>query len=160
MMTQQQETSTAYGADGRRIPPRARRRRWDIVAVIVLGGAFGAVVRQLVSEALPHAAHGFPFGTFVVNVSGCLLIGLVMVSIVEVRRPHRLVRPFLGVGLLGGYTTFSTYAVETQRLIQAGDPRMAFAYFAWTVVGALLAVQVGVLLARFPRAFLRRRSNR
>ena len=111
-------------------------------------------------RSLPHATQGFPFGTFVVNVSGCLLIGLLMVSIVEVRRPHRLVRPFLGVGLLGGYTTFSTYAVETQRLIQVGDPRVAFAYFGATVVGALLAVQVGVLLARLPRAWLRRRAER
>jgi CrcB protein len=159
-MTQQQETSTVCGADGRRILLHRRRRRWDIVAVIALGGALGAIMRQLISEALPHAARGFPFGTFVVNVSGCLLIGLLMVSIVEVRRPHRLVRPFLGVGLLGGYTTFSTYAVETQRLIQAGDPRMAFVYFGGTVVGALLAVQVGVLLARFPGAFLRRRAKR
>jgi fluoride exporter len=96
----------------------------------------------------------------VVNVSGCLLIGLLMVSIVDVRRPHRLIRPFLGVGLLGGYTTFSTYAMETQRLIQAGDPHVAFAYFGGTVVGALVAVQVGVLLARLPRALLHGRANR
>jgi fluoride exporter len=156
----QQETSTAGGTDGRRTPLQRRRRRWDIVAVIALGGALGATVRQLISVALPQTAQGFPFGTFVVNVSGCLLIGLLMVSIVEVWRPHRLVRPFLGVGLLGGYTTFSTYAVETQRLIQVGDPGVAFAYFGGTVVGALLAVQVGVLLARFPRAWLSRRAKR
>jgi fluoride exporter len=130
------------------------------VAVIALGGALGATARQLISEALPHSMQGFPFGTFIVNVSGCLLIGLLMVSILEVWRPHRLVRPFLGIGLLGGYTTFSTYAVETQRLIQVGDPRVAIAYFGGTVVGALLAVQVGVLLARFPRAFLHRRAKR
>jgi fluoride ion exporter CrcB/FEX len=55
---------------------------------------------------------------------------VLIVSIVEVWRPPRLVRPFLGVGLLGGYTTFSTYAVDTQRLIQDGDPRTAFAYLA------------------------------
>jgi fluoride exporter len=115
-------------------------------------------VRNLVTTAVGPADNRET--SFVVNVSGCLLIGLLMVSIVQVRRPHRLVRPFLGVGLLGGYTTFSTYAVETQRLIQAGDPRMAFVYFGGTVVGALLAVQVGVLLARFPGAFLRRRAKR
>jgi CrcB protein len=129
------------------------------VAVIAVGGAVGAVGRQLVSEALPGAAQGFPLGTFVVNVSGCVLIGMLMVSIVEVLRPHRLVRPFVGVGLLGGYTTFSTYAVETQRLIQASDPRMAFAYFGATIVGALLAVQAGVLLVRVPRALLHRRRR-
>jgi fluoride exporter len=156
----QQETSTAGGTNGRRTPLQRRRRRWDIMAVIALGGAFGATARQLISEALPQTAQGFPFGTFMVNVSGCLLIGLLMVSIVEVWRPHRLVRPFLGVGLLGGYTTFSTYAVETQRLIQDGDPRVAFAYFGGTVVGALLAIQVGVLLARLPRAWLHRRAKR
>jgi CrcB protein len=156
----QSETPTLRERDGRPTRLGRRPRRWDIVAVIALGGAIGATVRQIVSEALPKASQGFPFGTFAVNVSGCLLIGLLMVSIVDMRRPHRLVRPFLGVGLLGGYTTFSTYVVETERLIQAGDPRTAFVYFGGTVVGALLAVQIGVLLGRVPRALLRRRANR
>src|SRR4029450_6182787 len=156
----QSETPTRRASDGRRTWLRMRPRRWDILAVIALGGAVGATVRQIVSEALPRASEEFPFGTFVVNVSGSLLIGLLMVSIVDVRRPHRLVRPFLGVGLLGGYTTFSTYVVETERLIQAGDPRTAFVYFGGTVVGALLAVQIGVLLGRFPRAVLRRGAKR
>jgi CrcB protein len=156
----QNETPTIRGGDGRRTRLPRRRRRWDIVAVIAIGGALGASVRHLISEALPQASQGFPFGTFVVNVSGCLLIGLLMVSIVEVRRPHRLARPFLGVGLLGGYTTFSTYVVETVGLIQAGDPWTAFTYFGGTVVGALVAVQLGVLLARSARALLRRRANR
>ena len=152
-------TSTVGGAARRRTRIRRRPRRLDVVAVIAVGGAAGAVARQLVSGALSGTSHGFPIGTFVVNVSGCVLIGVLMVSIVESRRPHRLVRPFVGVGLLGGYTTFSTYAVETQRLIQAGDPRMAFAYFGATIIGALLAVQAGVLLVRLPRALLHRRKR-
>ena len=155
----QHGTSKVGRTDGQRGRMPRRHRRWDIVAVIALGGALGAVARQLISEALPEAPSGFPFGTFMVNLSGCLLIGLLMVSIVEVRRPHRLIRPFLGVGLLGGYTTFSTYAVEIQRLIQAGDPRIAFAYFGATIVGALLAVQAGVLLVRVPRALRHRRKR-
>ena len=147
------------GTDGQRTRMPRGHRRWDVVAVIAVGGALGAVARQLISDALPEAHSGFPFGTFVVNLSGCLLIGLLMVSIVEMWRPHRLIRPFLGVGLLGGYTTFSTYAIETQRLIQAGDPRIAFIYFVATLVGALLAVQAGVLLIRIPRALLQRRRR-
>jgi fluoride exporter len=156
----QNETPTIRGTDGRRGRLLRHRRRWDVVAVIAIGGALGASVRHLISEALPQSSHGFPFGTFVVNVSGCLLIGLLMVSIVEVRRPHRLARPFLGVGMLGGYTTFSTYVMETVGLIRAGDPRTAFFYFGGTVVGALVAVQLGVLLARLAQALLRRRANR
>jgi fluoride exporter len=154
-----QQGTSALGRTEERRHKARRHRRWDVLAVIAVGGAVGAMARQLVSEALPGSARGFPVGTFVVNVSGCVLIGVLMVSIVEVRRPHRLVRPFVGVGLLGGYTTFSTYAVETQRLIQAGDPRMAFAYFGATIVGALLAVQAGVLLIRLPRALLHRRKG-
>jgi CrcB protein len=126
---------------------------------VAAGGAFGAIARQLASDVLPGASRGFPLATFLVNVSGCLLIGVLMVSIVEVRRPHRLARPLLGVGVLGGYTTFSTYAVDTQRLLQAGDPGVAFAYFGGTVVTALFAVQAGILFARwFPRALHRRRA--
>src|SRR5215218_8544443 len=147
------------GTDGQRTRMPRGHRRWDVVAVIAVGGALGAVARQLVAEALPEASSGFPLGTFVVNLSCCLLIGLLMVSIVEVRRPHRLIRPFVGVGLLGGYTTFSTYAVETQRLILAGDPSTAFTYFGATIVGALLAVQAGVLLIHLPCALSRRRKG-
>jgi len=157
-MTHPEEAAVGRTEERRKRKPR-RRRQWDVVAVIAVGGALGAVARQLISEALPAAPSGFPFGTFVVNLSGCLLIGLLMVSIVEARRPHRLIRHFVGVGLLGGYTTFSTYAVETQRLIQGGDPRIAFAYFGATLIGALLAVQAGVLLAHVPRALLHRRKR-
>jgi len=136
-------------AAGRRVRVARQRPRWDVLAVVAAGGAFGAIARQIVSDVLPGASGGFPLATFVVNVSGCLLIGVLMVSIVEVRRLHRLARPLLGVGLLGGYTTFSTYMVETQRLLQAGDPAVAFAYVGGTVVTALLAVQAGILFARW-----------
>ena len=93
-----------------------------------------------------------------VNVSGCLLIGILMVVILETGAPHPLARPFLGVGVLGGYTTFSTYAVEVHALLLDNRLLLATTYLIGTVVAALVAVQLGVFLARatmVPRAAIR-----
>jgi CrcB protein len=73
---------------------------------------------------------------------------MLMVLIMEVWVAHRLVRPFLGVGVLGGYTTFSTYTVEAHQLIAAARPGLALIYMVSTVVAALVAVQLGITLAR------------
>ena len=114
---------------------------------------------------MPTAAGGLPWSTLIVNATGCLLIGVLMVLIVEARATHRLVRPFLGVGVLGGYTTFSTYAVDAQVLIAAGRPGVALGYLAGTAVAAVFAVQLGVVLTRalalpHPPARIRRASSR
>jgi len=89
-----------------------------------------------------------PWSTLIVNVTGCMLIGVLMVLILEARQAHPLVRPFIGVGVLGGYTTFSTYAVDAQVLIAEGRPGLALAYLAGTAAAALVAVQLGVVLTR------------
>lgn len=125
-----------------------RRRTARVLAVITVGGALGAVARHAVSLVMPTAGGGLPWSTLIVNVSGCLLIGVLMVLILEARQAHPLVRPFIGVGVLGGYTTFSTYAVDAQVLIAADRPGLALAYLAGTATAALLAVQLGVGLAR------------
>ncbi|GAA2639309.1 hypothetical protein GCM10010399_85870 [Dactylosporangium fulvum] len=114
-----------------------------VLAAISAGGVCGALARHGLSTAWPHPAGGFPWSTFVVNVSGCLLIGVLMVVVTEVVPGRRLLRPFLGVGVLGGYTTFSTYAVDIHRTAEAGSPWVALAYLGATVVGALLAVWAG-----------------
>ena len=129
-------------------PGQRRRRGVAVVAVIAAGGALGAAARHGVSLGIPTGEGGLPWATLLVNVSGCLLIGVLMVLIVEARRVHRLVRPFLGVGVLGGYTTFSTYTVEAQVLIAAGRPGVALGYLVGTVAAALVAVQLGVVLTR------------
>jgi CrcB protein len=92
--------------------------------------------------------YGWPWPTFVVNLTGCALIGMLMVVIVEVGGAHRLLRPVLGVGVLGGYTTVSTYTVETQRLTVDGRPLLAAAYLLGTAIGALVAVQLAAGLTR------------
>lgn len=125
-----------------------RRRGLTVLAVIAGGGALGACARYGVGLALPHPSNDWPWSTLLINASGCLLIGVLMVLIMEVWPGHRLIRPFLGVGVLGGYTTFSTYATDAQQLIESGRPGLALAYMAITVVAALVAVQVGVSLTR------------
>jgi CrcB protein len=128
----------------------------DVVGVIALGGALGAVARWAAGTVWPHPAGTFPWSVFVVNVTGCLAIGVLLVLLTEVAgRPHRLARPFLGTGVLGGYTTFSTYAVEAERLLASGRAALALAYLFGTLAAALLAAQAGVSMTR---ALARRRS--
>jgi CrcB protein len=131
--------------------PRPRRRRSiDVSLVIAVGGALGALARHGLTLWMPADAGAFPWATFWTNLSGCLLIGVLMVLITEVAgRPHRLLRPFVGVGLLGGFTTFSTYAVQTQQLFAQEAPGTALVYLFGTLVAALLAVETGMMLTRW-----------
>lgn len=120
----------------------------DVLAVISAGGALGSVGRWGVGELLPWSGTTFPWATFVVNVSGALALGVLMVFVLEVWRPHRYVRPFVGIGLLGGWTTFSTYALEARDLLASGRPATALAYVGGSLVAGLLAVWLGILAAR------------
>jgi CrcB protein len=124
------------------------RTHGAVLVVVAFGGGFGALARYGLATLLPTQPGRFPWGTFAANVAGCFLIGVLMVLITEVWSAHRLVRPFLGVGFLGGFTTFSTYAVETRGLLQPGTVGLAFAYLAGTLVCAMLAVIAGVWLTR------------
>ncbi|WP_433220251.1 fluoride efflux transporter FluC [Dactylosporangium sp. CS-047395] len=119
---------------------------WPVLGAISAGGAIGALSRYGVALAWPHAPGGFPWSTFVINVTGCLLIGALMVVVTEVVTGRPLLRPFAGVGILGGYTTFSTYVVDVHQTAVAGAPWTALGYLAATLVGALLAVWTGSAL--------------
>ncbi|MGH8791800.1 MAG: fluoride efflux transporter CrcB [Stackebrandtia sp.] len=121
------------------------------LAAVALGGAVGALARYGLDWALPASAGGFPWGTWAANVSGCLLIGALTAWLAAKPAP-RWVRPAIGIGLLGGYTTFSAYAVETANLLADGHARIALTYLLGTVAGALLAVYAG---SRMTRAVLR-----
>lgn len=143
---------------------RPRRRELlhlhaPVLIVIALGGGLGAILRYDLALLLPTRSGQFPWGTFTANVVGCLLVGVLMVLITDVWSAHRLVRPFLGVGVLGGFTTFSTYAVEIRNLLHPGSVGVAFGYLAGTLIGAMLAVIVGVLLARTATRPIRERRR-
>ena len=141
--------AVAAGADPR-TPGQRRisRRGARVIAVIAAGGVIGSSARYGVTTALPTPRGDLPVATLLVNTSGSLLIGVLMVLIAETWSAPPLVRPFLGVGVLGGYTTFSATTVEVQGLVAAGRPGLALGYLAGTAVAALVAVQLGVTLTR------------
>jgi CrcB protein len=118
------------------------------VAAVAAGGALGALARWGTGLALPHAPGTFPLATFLINVLGCLLIGALLVTITEVRQAHPLVRPFLATGVLGGFTTFSTYAVDVQELLRTGATATAALYLVGTLVAAVAAAWAGIALTR------------
>ncbi|WP_046301847.1 MULTISPECIES: fluoride efflux transporter CrcB [unclassified Mycobacterium] len=119
-----------------------------IVAAVAVGGAIGASARYAVALALPTPAGGFPWATLATNVSGCALMGVLMVAITELWVGHRLLRPLLGTGVLGGYTTFSTFAGDVDTLIADGQPARALVYLLTTPVAVLIATWTAASLTR------------
>lgn len=117
-----------------------------MLVAIAIGGAAGACARYGIGLLLPPSPTGFPWATFLINVSGCFLIGVLMVLISRVWTRQRLIRPFFGVGVLGGFTTFSTYVVDIQRLVTAGVPGVALLYLAGTLFAAVIATFAGIAL--------------
>ncbi|HJQ42938.1 MAG TPA: CrcB family protein, partial [Jatrophihabitantaceae bacterium] len=95
-------------------------------------------------RGLPHDASAFPSATLLINLLGSFLLGALVVAVTEVRHAHPLVRPALGTGLLGGFTTFSTFAVEA-RTAPAGT---AIAYIGASVFGGIALAFVGMQLVR------------
>jgi fluoride exporter len=132
---------------------------YGVLAVISAGGVLGALARYGLAVAWPRRLDHFPWATFTTNASGCLLIGALMVLITEVWVAHRLLRPFLGVGVLGGYTTFSTYTVDVQQLLSAGKVASALLYLSGTLVAALVAVYVGITATRLAAGTYPRRKE-
>lgn len=127
---------------------RLRDRPWDVIGAVALGGAVGATARYGIGHAWSTGVGAFPWTTFTVNIAGCALIGVLMVLAADIWPGHRLVRPFAGTGLLGGFTTFSAYAVETERLVSVGATRTALLYLIATPVAAVAAVWLTSVLTR------------
>lgn len=119
-----------------------------VLAAIAAGGIAGAEARYALGLLWPHPADGWPWSTLVINATGCFLLGVLMVLITERFTPHPLLRPLLGVGVLGGYTTFSTFAVDVVTLAVHGRPLPALAYLVATPISALAAVWIGTNLSR------------
>jgi CrcB protein len=113
------------------------------LAAIFVGGAVGTILRYLLEVHHPINQGGFPWPTLAVNLSGSLVIGLILPLTEHVSRRMPLFRPLFVVGLLGGWTTYSTLAVEATLLVKDGHALTSLVYLAATVVGGIGLVIVG-----------------
>jgi CrcB protein len=118
------------------------------VLLVALGGAIGSAARYLAGAFIANRfGPDFPWGTFIVNVSGSFLIGVILSFVGGSQLPAGA-RPFLAVGIMGGYTTFSTYSHETLQLIQGGEFGAATFNTLGQVATGLVGVYLGVVLGR------------
>ena len=131
-------------------PPEVPAHRDPRALLLVgAGGAVGTLARWAVSAQVPAAA-GWPLATLVVNLAGSFVLGLLLEALLR-RGPEtrglRRWRLGLGTGFCGGFTTYSGFAVELDRLVSGGAPTTALAYAGTSLLGGLLAVGLGVALA-------------
>ena len=117
------------------------------LAYVALGGALGAVLRYLMGLGITRVAPGgFPLGVITVNILGSLMMGLFVVYAGRKGLAH--LTPLFAVGLLGGFTTFSAFSLEAVTLFERGQTGAALVYVGVSVAGSVLALALGVWIAR------------
>ncbi|MEU4515739.1 fluoride efflux transporter CrcB [Nonomuraea wenchangensis] len=118
------------------------------LAFVAVGGGVGAVVRHLLTQTLVGADHPLPWPTLVVNVLGCLLMGLLTSELTRLPLHRQPVKLLLGTGFLGGFTTFSHFVDGVRELTVGGSPGWAAVYLVLSVVLGLLAVWAGITVGK------------
>lgn len=143
--------------------PRPIHLHWRYIGLVFVGGAIGTCIRYLLSQVIP-SWNGVPVATFIINVTGAFLLGWLLETLshggpdVGARRNIRL---FAGTGILGGYTTYSTFAVDTDGLIASEHFANSIAYGLATIIVGAIASVVGIACgAAIHRARSRRRATR
>jgi CrcB protein len=120
-----------------------------VVVAVAGGGALGALVRYEITAHAGVATDSFPWPTFWINVSGSFLLGLLLTFVLERWPPTRYVRPFLAIGVLGAYTTFSTYVLEIDLLLRDGHVGVGLSYAIVSLVAGAVAVYLGIVTGRW-----------
>jgi CrcB protein len=125
------------------------RSRVPIAVAVAAGGALGAPARYALDRAVTVGGGDFPWGTFVVNVSGCFALGALVGALLAHWPTARYARAFGAAGFLGSFTTFSTFALEVDLLVERGHLVVAAAYVVASLFAGLAATAVGLTIARW-----------
>lgn len=143
--------------------PKAASDRWQLpkFALLVAAGAIcGTYLRAALSGAFPHDIDAWPWATFFINMSGSFILGVLLESLVLTGSDtgwRKTVRLGCGTGILGGFTTYSTFVLEIEKMASAGALSLAFAYAAVSLVLGIAAAMLGMAMAGV--LFGRRRSG-
>lgn len=117
--------------------------------MVGIGGFFGAIARYLIGGWFVGKGNAvFPYGTFVVNVTGCFVLGLAVTLITERFIVHPHWRLLIAIGFLGAYTTFSTFEYETNKLMEEGSLWFALLNMFMSLAVGMIAIRIGVMLGR------------
>lgn len=130
------------------------------VTAIAAGGALGTIGRYEVAQGIVVAHGGFPWPTFLVNVIGSFVLGVIITLVTERWPPTRYVRPFAAIGFCGGFTTFSTFTVEAMRRAEHGNIGLAAVYVCTSLIGGVVAAGAGVIVSRGRRRGVRGHTAR
>jgi CrcB protein len=135
-------------------PPRRRpTSRWPrfapgVLVAVFVGGVLGGGARYGIGVAAPPAVDGFPWDIFAINLSGAFALAVLLVLVLEVFPPTRYLRPALGTGFIGAFTTFSSLATATDHLLAHGHPALAIVYTFGSLFGGLAAASLGLACGR------------
>ena len=155
------DATGSFGAPSRSSPfdpirsPRWPRLPWDILLAVFLGGWLGGLARYAITSAWPTGTGRFPWATFSVNVLGAFVLALVVVVAADVVS-SRYLRPLLGTGFCGAFTTFSSIVLSGDLLFAHHHPGTAVTYLAASIVAGLAGAASGLLLGRAVAANRRR----
>lgn len=135
------QPSTSVGSAG-------RGRHLRILAAVAIGGFAGGLARYGIGRAAPTPHGDFPATTFGINVAGSFILALLVVFVLEILPPTVYPRPLIGVGFCGALTTFSTWMVDTDRLLAAGHDGAAAADLFGSLAAGLAATSLGLTIGR------------
>jgi CrcB protein len=119
-----------------------------VIGSVFVGGCAGGLARYGLTLALPAGSSAWPWATLLANIGGAFLLGLLLVLVLEVWTDRTLLRPLLGTGFCGGFTTMSSLVVTTDRWLTDGSAAKALGYVVVTVLAGLVAVFAGLLAGR------------
>lgn len=144
------DPDASAGAAPRTVHPWAHRRL-DVLGAVAAGGALGSLARYEITRTFPVEPGRFPTTTLTINTAGSFVLGVVLVLLIERLPPSRYARAFLAVGVIGAFTTYSTFAVEAAQLVADHHLATATAFVAASIGGGLAAAWLGIIAGRaFP----------